>query len=1744
MQLFRVIKQEAKTVDEILTDNSMHQDNAKQLQAEIEALRAELTRSRRMVEVLTGIVDSRLDEYSKGHSVRVAEYSKALAEKMGKSVGEQEELYEAGLVHDLGKAFIDAELLRTDIKFTDEQYETMKKHPELGISALADYPEFNGGIFKDVILYHHERWNGRGYPQGLSGEAIPEVARVVALADSYDAIMTREYSRKDGQMRSQEDIIEDFQRNLGVMYDPVIGQIAIDCIREGIWKPKALDENHVQKMMSGIDSVQEQISVQNDNGSKNITDMNGSEVESNMEMTSENIDRNNVLSQEDENDIRGAFHMEGGKGVVEIFDNHDLSTVVHEFGHKISIDFMEISGRDDAADWMKADRAVILNFVNMTDEQWRNTPNSDKVDALEKIAYGFESHMVYAESLSGSMETVYDKAGQAMYAGYEEVKDNTSCNIPDDVREVFDRWAGKGIMNDAICETYSDRLEESMTMMPFAERAEMSSTLNKLYDELSQSGVLTDRQVHQIVDMYGCSAIQLGNGNALDYMRSHPLEVRRFDNVQSAEDAERLNWSIRGSVNSFLDYAKPVMLAGAVYVGTMASMGTAFANEAPANTVIDSNVAAVQQVEVQSATFQGLAPSNVPVSAQHALARRAAIQQVQTYANQNKLQVAKAMETSFENGVCTLSVEFVPRTNVRMYQTGGRSYSDYADDKSQDVVDSNTRNEVEEEVSDLGGITVESEDIEVVLKDIIADIATTYARAGGYEYNPAQGDSVIFPEWQSNHSVYIHVGDEYLPIDMPSFVNKIDDALHQESQKGYEIKVPRDFNERFKSSRGRSGYSSRCALYAEVSGSDVYKYNEFPNHQKMSRFGYDQYVLEKADGVEYNKFFENALEKERTMDRLGKQLPDMVRDVLSRSPYKLEPGEMVSVSNKGQFVFRRGDMQRDFDVNKFVKDIMKEISPSTLKELSAADGEVKDKILKALDEAGLHSGEKVLENGYTISLDEHGKYFLKDEMGAQLLAMKPGAKSVFIDGNGLESIYIKGTMAGSKLMEPTVIKYDSAQDKISYEHFGHKEVVSVDRFHSMEGVFGRNPGIRRSIQEAYQEASRFRPKFEKLKESVQSGVSDERFSKKLEGARVVKDALYLMDGTVQIGEFNFSRDGEVRQNGSMISPDAVSDVFKLLKIDRADYAKMFDAKFPQPVYIGTSADVMAKTDELVHRISDMSEIGKPDSAFSFSMGYKDYVSHNGKYYEARDSKGDRLVSDGHWNANHKGNLIEVDASLFNGNVKVLDAAVKADRERFNVMMGEKSALERRYENLLAKKMALSGIDAPPAGKNMDRLNCLMTIENSNQVIYNNEMKIRECRRQQHDNNSSLWKRFVSFIKHSDAKLDQEIAGCRKQIESAKQEKKKSSEVLTKIEEENPITVYARRIEVDLINNVESQFDNKPTHEQLSGLIDQYKEKIDSLDKEMLSLAVDIDQRQERVNLLKENCAHMNEERDRLLLSEASVLADTISRGCGNEYLLGNTIGESIGDMRDAACNVLLENGDIPAYSKQYLRDNPEVVSELAKISNDAFEGKYTSSMSDTLDSLIEKSIEYKGNNTVGTFEAVVTDLKELGLGLKDVMAMSAEDLGKAAAEHFTVKYSGNYNIASAEQAEVMTVKMISGYEYYTGEKLDVKQVQRGFAERSQELSDLKLDVMKARQEAGKEIFSMIEKGVASENIAKTLVDKAEAICTKSQGIFSHEFIQEGIKSVLETEAKKHMPEKRVDRVADMPKKDARGNDGR
>lgn len=197
-----------------------HQENERRSREQLDRINMNIIRA------LAHTIDAK-DRYTIGHSQRVADYSLAIAKRMGKSEADQQIIYYAALLHDVGKIRVPEEIINKPGKLTDGEFDQIQIHTVSGYHILKD-------IHEDIRIaygakYHHERYNGEGYPNGLEGENIPEVARIIGVADAYDAMASNRSYRgalPQGAVRAE------IEKGRGQQFDPRVADIMLQMIDE------------------------------------------------------------------------------------------------------------------------------------------------------------------------------------------------------------------------------------------------------------------------------------------------------------------------------------------------------------------------------------------------------------------------------------------------------------------------------------------------------------------------------------------------------------------------------------------------------------------------------------------------------------------------------------------------------------------------------------------------------------------------------------------------------------------------------------------------------------------------------------------------------------------------------------------------------------------------------------------------------------------------------------------------------------------------------------------------------------------------------------------------------------------------------------------------------------------------------------------------------------------------------------------------------------------------------------------------------------------------------------------------------------------------------------------------------------------------------------------------------------------------------------------------------------------------
>lgn len=181
-----------------------------------------------MIKVLSNALDMR-DTYTMHHSENVARVALDIARGMDLPKSVCEGVYIGGLLHDIGKIGIPEHVLSKSGKLTDDEYEIIKNHTIIGYQIIKDISYFAENGVLDIVLYHHERYDGRGYPEGLKGVEIPVAARIMAIADTFDAMTSKRVYREELKLPFA---LNEIRKQRGTQFDPDIVDVFLGLYEE------------------------------------------------------------------------------------------------------------------------------------------------------------------------------------------------------------------------------------------------------------------------------------------------------------------------------------------------------------------------------------------------------------------------------------------------------------------------------------------------------------------------------------------------------------------------------------------------------------------------------------------------------------------------------------------------------------------------------------------------------------------------------------------------------------------------------------------------------------------------------------------------------------------------------------------------------------------------------------------------------------------------------------------------------------------------------------------------------------------------------------------------------------------------------------------------------------------------------------------------------------------------------------------------------------------------------------------------------------------------------------------------------------------------------------------------------------------------------------------------------------------------------------------------------------------------
>lgn len=368
--------------------------------------------SLQMIQTLSTTIEAK-DEYTNGHSNRVAHYAGLIATELGWSESDVENLKNAAHLHDVGKIGIPDTILNKPTKLLDEEYEIIKKHTTIGADILKNITLIE---HVDIVArFHHERYDGKGYPVGLSGETIPIEARIVAVADSYDAMNSKRIYRNP---LPKEVIRQEILKNRGLQFDPEVADAFITL----------LDENRLQIEDGNLNTADKTLSELELNGTEeagmfisNVMDTMKSQKET------ENMDYLTGLPMRNLGEKQIALSMQNHSGCLVFMDMDNLKKINDIYGHRAGDKALKMLGEiiagcpgDTVACRLGGDEFLL--FI-------ADVSKDEALDTVKEIFDSFTAKKendveIQAASLSGglcmsikgeSFSECYAKADKALY---------------------------------------------------------------------------------------------------------------------------------------------------------------------------------------------------------------------------------------------------------------------------------------------------------------------------------------------------------------------------------------------------------------------------------------------------------------------------------------------------------------------------------------------------------------------------------------------------------------------------------------------------------------------------------------------------------------------------------------------------------------------------------------------------------------------------------------------------------------------------------------------------------------------------------------------------------------------------------------------------------------------------------------------------------------------------------------------------------------------------------------------------------------------------------------------------------------------------------------------------------------------------------------------------------------------------------------------------------------------------------
>ena len=447
-----------------------------------------------LVKTLSDTIEAK-DEYTIGHSNRVSEYAAIIAQNMGLSKEDVEKIRYAATLHDIGKIGVPDTVLNKPSRLTNEEYEIIKTHSNIGADILQNIEIIS--YTADIARHHHERYDGKGYPDGLKGDTNSIGARIVAVADSFDAMNSERIYRKP---LAREIIINEIEKNKGIQFDPVVADVFLDLLKSGRIDEMTCKDNTDNDVHADSEGI-------NDDAGKILSAVVNSMKSSNASSTTDLLTGLMVRGTGEE---RIASLMSQRKGALVFCDMDNLKPINDRFGHKAGDRALKTLGTiikkygEKGVSCRIGGDEFLLYLDDVSEIEAIDSIESIIADFKESVSQDVEINMatlsigVCLSTPSDMYSNILNKADKALYhvkqrgkAGYYIYHEESDSSVPDnhvDIKQVTKSIKESGKYEGALDVEYRQFAQLYEYLHKVCERYEHSCsvvlvTLDSQYNE-------------------------------------------------------------------------------------------------------------------------------------------------------------------------------------------------------------------------------------------------------------------------------------------------------------------------------------------------------------------------------------------------------------------------------------------------------------------------------------------------------------------------------------------------------------------------------------------------------------------------------------------------------------------------------------------------------------------------------------------------------------------------------------------------------------------------------------------------------------------------------------------------------------------------------------------------------------------------------------------------------------------------------------------------------------------------------------------------------------------------------------------------------------------------------------------------------------------------------------------------------------------------------------------------------------